>query len=465
MGDDERIAANVAKMRAQKATDAEIEHYLSVIEGRKPTAPPVTVPEVPQEPSVRQRQLGGIASFGRSIPGVPALQAGARALVRGEGAKDFAKGAMGGNGDINSRIAAGLASLVGSPSYANARDEINEAEESAPAAVRGLNSLTGGTVAALATPGNALKVAGKTILSQPVVQGATYGVASAVGDSDPEKGLGDRAQDAAISGTIGGLAGGAGDVLGTAVRGKFAASLGKSAAARKLVRKAGDKVAYGAAEAEGAANGFSGMTRQTIKDELNSEGIKPFADMIRNSEKFAKADDATVVRETYKLMSKQQGGLSRRLKEQGYDAATQLAHDNIGLAKERLKTAGAEMMPSFPGAIEQHAESMGKKEAFEVSADASKRILKGSDIAGKKAEMNSPEAFEDYIKSLDPEQAQAATEGLLARTKKNAGLLPKGLVRSARIAPYLRQLDAKTGDRSGAAIRALVMAASDPTNR
>lgn len=454
-------------------------------------------------PSYAQQALGGIASLARDIPGAEALQAGARALTRGQ-------------------------------SYGEARNDIRSAEESAPSVVRNANRVIGGVVGAAALPGS------------PVVQGATYGAAGGLLQSDPDAGVGTRAKDAAIGGTVGAVAGKLGDAGTNLGRIVAAKTLGRQALVRKAAMQAADKVAYGAAEAEAAA---AGGTSPAIQSALEQPDIKPFADVIRQSRTHAGSDDATVLREAYKLMSERQGSLaSRMVNANDFKAGTSLEKADITGAKQELLNAaeaptptgrpavqtaqspapslrdalanfrdrqtaaytrnagtteqqmarralerhsaedvvspalqGAPpeeilpgAMPSLRGAVEQHAKMAGERDAFRAGSDATRRVLGGSKVAGKKLETNSPEAFLSSILGMTPEEAQSALEGTLGRAKeyvggsanpiKGFGLGPS-LQHAAKISPFVQKLE----DQAGGApplidlLRAVVGSQGHPT--
>lgn len=119
----------------------------------------------PDEPSYLQQAAGGVAALLRSVPGGEAAQAGVRSVVRGQ-------------------------------PYAQAREDIRDAEATANPWVRNLNSLAGGGIAAAALPGGAVR------------QGASFGALNALGDSDPTKNLKTRVDKAGAEMVVGGAAGG-----------------------------------------------------------------------------------------------------------------------------------------------------------------------------------------------------------------------------------------------------------------
>lgn len=383
-----------------------------------------------EEPGIGTKILGTIASLDRDIPGAEAVQSGVRALVRRE-------------------------------PYSVARNEIRGGEDAAPMLARVPARLIGGTIAAMATPGSGM------------LQGARYGVLNALASSDPEANAKNRLDNAALEGTLGALGAKAGEAGGAFLRSRFAPSLGASALARKGAIAAADDAAYGAAAREGTAAAKL-PTPQAVTDALNSADIAPYAKAVRSSRTFANADDATVLREAYKLMSERQQLLAGRLSGKDFKAGTALEQSDINLAKRDLLTAGGEIMPSFPEAVQQHASMMGDRDAFRVAADATRRIARGVQPAAKNLETNSPESFAAMIAKMKAGEANAATQGLLGALKSQATLrgnplklfgIGSAAAKSARVAPYLTALDAQAGNPTSDILRSLGITAATPTSR
>lgn len=415
---DPRILANLQRLKDAGAPDDALEAYLAE-EAVKPQGAPspaarhlhardvarrmtsANEADAAQTPGYAESALGGIAALAKSIPGAEALQAGARSVVRGQ-------------------------------PYTNALSDIRGSESDNPAS--GVNSLVGGTVAAAATPG------------APMLAGARYGIASGLLSADPanpER----RLHDAAIQGGVGALAGKAGEWLGTLARAKFATkSLGTQSLARKEATSLADKAAYGAAEKEGA-----GLSHPDVTSALDHPIVKPYADAIRTSPVFAGAGDATVLREAYKLMSEHQGRLVNSMANAtDYKAGTSLGAAETKQGKQLLLDAADKIMPSFRGAVQQHAAMAGETGAMRTAADATKRIMGGTQVAGKKLDQNSPEAFKAAIKKMTPEQATQAIDGILGRLKDQSGFTANplklfGLGKTDRMAPYLRLLQKQAG--------------------
>lgn len=443
-----------------------------------------------ETPDYGTQVLGGIASLGRDIPGVEALQSGARAIAKRE-------------------------------PYSVARDEIRGAEADAPSMVRNYNRIAGSVVGGAAIPS---QMGGKTLT--PAMQAALFGGASGVLQSDPNAGLADRAKSGAIGAGVGAVAGKAGEAMTNVVRALASKSLGAQALARKATMATTDAQNYGAAAAEGTANGG---TSPAIQQALAAPDIAPFVDVVRQSRSLQGADDATVLREAYKLMSERQGSLQNRIiNANDFKAGTSLESKDIGAAKQQLLAAaeaptptgqpmfqtaqspnptvrdalqamrdrsaaaatrtegtvqqqmarqalerhaaeqvvsppltGAPteqvdpaVMPSLRTAIEQHADLAGQRDAMRQGADATKRLLAGTQVAGKKLETNSPEAFMAAIRQMAPDDARAALQGVMGRTQQSIGLnanpfkgfgLGSSLSNGSQVAPYVRALDQQSG--------------------
>jgi hypothetical protein len=364
--------------------------------------------------SYTQQALGGVAALAASIPGGEALQATMRAFLRRQ-------------------------------PYEDALSDIRSAEESANPIVRNYNKLAGGAVAAAA--GGVLKG------GSAMARGARFGVASGLLKS--EGGIKDRVASAAKEGAIDAIGGKLlGEMLPNGVRALASKSLGKTSLARDAAIRAVDDVNYGKAATEGA-----GATHADVTAALDSPDIKPFADAIRGSSTFKGADDATILRESYKLLSERQGTLSTRIAASNdFKAGSSLEKGEITAAKQKLLDAADKVMPSFRGAVGTHAELAGQRRAFQAAADATSRIVKGSSVAGKKLSANSPEAFKESILKMKPAEAQAALDGVFGRLK-NSGVLeinplkafgaPKQALGVSKMGPYIDALEKQAGNAGG----------------
>lgn len=371
------------------------------------------------DPTYAQQALGGVAALGSHIPGVEAAQAGVRALVRGQ-------------------------------PYTEALSDIRSGENSANKWVRRYNSLAGGAVAAAAAPtgtfANPLGTGGSIAL-----QGARYGAAEGLLSADPQSG-----QDRLITAGKGAvLTAIAGKVLGefapNALRALRAKSLGTTALNKTAQMESADAVAYAKAAAEGV-----GLTHPQVTAALSHPTVRPYAAEIRNSPIFQGADDATVLREAYKLMTEKQQTLTQRVVNSAdYKAGSALEKAEISQGKRELLKAADNIMPSFRPAVYQHATAKGELDAFRAGADATGRIARGASVAGRKLGQNSPEAFEKSIHLMSEQEAKSALEGALGQLQQKAALtlnplkgfgIPKAASSINRMAPYLEALDQQAGN-------------------
>lgn len=96
---------------------------------------------------------------------------------------------------------------------------------------------------------------------------------------------------------------------------------------------AADAMNYGKAAGEASST-------PPIREVLESKTVAPYAAMIRNSETFQNADDATVLMEAYKLMSQAQRRAGKSIEgSPEFFADLELKNADIGKAKERMLAA------------------------------------------------------------------------------------------------------------------------------
>ena len=302
---------------------------------------------------------------------------------------------------------------------------------------------------------------GKTSLDAAIQGGAT-GAIEGIEDTSLEgfKQAGER-----------GLMGAAGAVGGTAaVRGlasvaRGANTLRRVAQAKPIdvygaemddAMKAADDMFFGVLRNEAKAVG----TSPEIEAVLQTKTVKPFADMVRASEKHENAPGATVLLEAYKRMSEAQ---RRSLRSQEGTAELlakiQSQAEDIGLAKGRMRTAAEPVMPTVNIANQVHSAYRRDKEAFVDVADAVSRIMRKTTQKGEnKIKFESPEALRRGILEMSPSEAEAAIAGLLGRGREAMRLsanpltgfgIPGAAIRTAllpsQVNPYLRLLEKQAG--------------------
>jgi len=329
-----------------------------------------------------QQALSGMiaapAAALRDVYGGEALQAGARAVARNE-------------------------------PYRQALSEIHAAEEETPDVVRKAMRVGGAGLATAALPGS------------PVAQGALYGGLSGLLQANPDAGVSNRLVGAGVGTAAGALGGKAAQLGGTMLQSVLGKTLGEQAVNANAVQRANDALAYGQAEAEGAAVGST----PAIRAVLNKPGIKEYADVVRQSETFKNANDATVLREAYKLMSEQSVKRGQVLAAGDFKAGTSLAKSDLDLLKTQMREATQEPgvdipagMPSFPAAVAQHAQAKAEQKAWEMGADAAKRQMLQTSLEAKNQGKKSLEGVLESLKGLPLNEAQAFLQGVLGRARE-----------------------------------------------
>lgn len=320
----QRVARNLAKLKAANRPPEEIARYL---ETERETA-------VPEQSALEQ------------------IGAGA------ETALDAAT--LGGSG-----LVADLVGAAGDESFADMRKARAERKalfrKSHPILGTGLEvagalatPLPGAGVAKLGETG--LSLGGALIRQAPQTAGWLARTAGAAGDAALQSGvagtvgnlndlsaegvkqaLGAGAGSAALGGIIGGGLGSAAE-MGTRAVGRIRnmGRLDKAAFALKDDLAKLDEENFGQAIQEARATG----TTPPIHDVLESQTIKPYADMIRRSETHAGKSDAEVLIEARKLMSQAEREATKSIEGTAEHRAKQaLARSDIGLAKERMLQA------------------------------------------------------------------------------------------------------------------------------
>lgn len=428
------------QLKALKAANDPLDELKKMKAPARPKIGQMGIPisdESPEEASYAQKALGGLASMAKDIPGVEALQAGARSLTRTHV-----------TGKPN---AFGFIPTARDEDYGEALSDIRAAEDAAPKWVRRGNRVIGGTVAGAVAPGSAVR------------QGAAYGAFSGLLKAD-KVGLKDRAQSAAVGAATGAVAPKVAQGLGTVARTLLAKPLGEVALARKAITEALDRINYGKAAAEGnmaAAN----PVPQIVGDAMDETDIRPYIREVQQSRTMQGANPAAIVREAYKLMTERQKLLrARALNTDDYKAGSELEQKDLEAAKRRLVDATSGIMPTFRKAVTEHAQAEGETDAFRAAADATKRIVSGSSGAAKNLEKKSPDAFMDSIQHMTPAEAQAALKGLLGRAKEVNRLtadptkifgVPRSVGKFSDLIPYISALDKQAGNKTSSLLAAL----------
>lgn len=385
----------------------------------------ITTDESEPDPTYGQKVAGGLASFGRDIPGVEAAQAGARSFMQKE-------------------------------PYSEALSDIRKAEDSAGPLVKNYNSLAGGTVAALAGPkGTFMSPMGKG--GSAAVQAARFGAAQGALSADPmsnEDRILKAGRGGAIAGAVGGVIGDTPTKVAQVTRVLAGKTPGAAALARRAEISAAD-AAYPAALAQG-----KGLTHPDVTTALDSPYLKPYTDAVRASPSNAGADDATILHKTYTRLSTRQRALENLTEHAAdYRAGPEQEIQDIELAKKQLLDAADKIMPGYRPAVTQHAQMAEALDALKNTKDATQRIMNNSNVAGRNLEKNSPEAFKASIIKMKKDEALAAREAVLgqlhqgapsylnARPWKGFGL-PSANTAINRVSPYLQMIEDQIGGQA-----------------
>ncbi len=379
--------------------------------------------------------LGGVAAMARDIPGVEALQAGARTA--------FGR----------------------SPSYTDALDDIRQAEGEAPGAVRIGNRIAGGTVGALATgriPGVGAMIQGPWGAAKA---GGIYGALSGLFGAEP-KGAGERAVDTAVQGGTGFVAGKLFDMLGTAHRTFGPKWLGGSKKMGEVTKEIGEEVSgrnaknYGDAAAEATSGTFA--PGPLTRDALLEPDIRKIAEEIASSRKFRvpgayagsytprPLDDPAMADDIIKALNDlQRPGTAANPKN-----TSRFAADEAGRAAEQMKLGADETQPSLRGAIQGAREGFERQGRGIDTKQMTKRVMSATDAPDKALfgpDAKTPEAWLERIRQMHPAEAREQVKILLGQLQ-SAGKVPTNFLQAAsplvkvpvsvhRITPFLKEFD------------------------
>ncbi len=302
------------------------------------------------------------------------------------------------------------------------------------------------------------------------VQGALTGFGENVGTTE-------GAKDATLSGAVyGGLFGGAipasfrlGEKAKHIAKIFNAPTLGKVSDDLYGTMNVVDDVLYGEVRKEAGRTG----TSPAIKETLESQTIKPFADLIRRKEATSGLNDAETLIEAYKQMSRAQRKTGKPMEASvEHMAEKELDIASISKAKGRMLDAAERIdevdipgevpmsllhpagAPGLRTAVREHAEQASRINSFEEMADAIEGVLYDKSVKGSKLQLKSPEALAKRIKQMSPEQAEVALKAVYGRSRETIRLAPNPLsgygVRPAiyhavrapgQIAPFVRLLE------------------------
>lgn len=397
----DEIRAFAESMRQQGASAQEIERYIqgAVERQKSEIAPPPAIQadaakdasavvQNPQEgrettgdfQKLRDLGLGLATTAPQAIPGVEAAQAGIRSVARGQ-------------------------------PYAEALSDMRAKTDPIPAPLK------------LAVQAPAIAATAALPLS-PALSGAALGGLSQLLNADPSQSFGDRAFRTALGAGTGAALGKTLDIAGTLGRAWKPGAPSSGAVIQDIEKsmKAGDARNYGMVAKEAAQ---SPQQVAGIRRILDSNTVKGFADDVRASDKFANADDATVLGEVYSSMGAAERSLKKALaREYNPDTARKLA--DIVKAKRNLLSEADKVTPSLRPAVVAHAIKEGQIKAVGTGVNAAKRAF-GATPGGDQLRNQSVEKYAERIAKMSPEDRAKAVSAALAETRQRTGFQPNAV--------------------------------------
>jgi len=335
------------------------------------------------------RGLGAITALGRDIPGVEALQAGARA----------------GASTLGERL--GLP--VEGQSYGEALGDIRSAQaEVNPVSRVGLRMIGGG-LAAGALPGS------------QAAQGAKYGGLLNLLDAEPDKTFGERLLTGAVGAGLGGAFGKVTDVGGTMFRARRNPGYEELSAGLQNQRTAATRPLYAQAEREGFQNMTTPITPE-LDAALNEPDIARIVKMLQQNREFRDmpVNDPRFLSEISQALTDAQ---RRALMPTAADNLTDVAARNYGAAKQQFGEAVSGPrgpMPTFGGANAEYAAQSGLQDAMARGADAmSLGARSGNALSSLEAlAERGPRSLLEYLKTASPQARELAVSGAEAALKR-----------------------------------------------
>jgi hypothetical protein len=354
-----------------------------------------------ETPGYLSSALGGVSAIARGIPGMEAVQAGARSVVRGQSYRDALQ-------DIRGSAADNPASTVA--------------------------TMAGAAPLAAMLPGG------------PVAGGALLGGADQALNADADQSLLERGARTAVGAAGGALLGKGLDLGITAVRAARATDAAKLVADLVKKRAASAKRLYTRAIAEGQGK----APTAEITAFLAKEDIAPIADGLLATRSFAGKDrhSPEVLDGIYKVLSDKQAQIKRGLLQPEPSKANigRFASEDIGLAQREALTAADGPMPSYRGAVQDYAKRSGDIDAVIKGVEALRATRLSGVPAGKRlAKFPTEEQLAEWAKTATPSQIAHAKQGILSGLKGSRKLDPAALFGTRIIPLPSRQLKATPG--------------------
>ncbi len=289
--------------------------------------------------------------------------------------------------------------------------------------------------------------------TNPMAAGAILGGSDAALSADPES-LGRRAANTVLGAGAGVLIGKAADIGVTGARALGTTGYDAALVAKQAERANSARKLYGAAMAEGQGKSVT----EPIAAFLAEPDIDEIVTELQSTRPFqgVAADDPKMLDAVYKTLSDRAGTLKK-----GLESVTP-NRPNIGrfrlgdvkAAQGQALDALDTTMPNYRDAVQDFAQRSQEMDAMKKGYDVLK-AAQGKELPGSRSvSKTSPPAFSSYI-DQNPDQADAAMQGLLGGTKNAMGRGVRAGTRAVMTAPSLLR---RTQTPSQLAFDALVKA-------
>lgn len=388
----------IEAMRAQGATDADIEAYLRQ-QGAVEVRPKPRGFRTPEQIA----RLNKVDAAVNELGPFETLAGGAAAA---------GQGLTLGWGD---ELAAAARRPFSNKSYPTLLDEVRKEQEvfkkEYPKANLALN-IAGGSLLPVRSAGAGIVPAART--------GAGVGALAGAGaaEDDPFARAIGLVGGGVTGGALGGLLGLGGTVvryLRNAKKIYSAPSLGTTEKILRDARAARDKANYGVATVDIGEPMHPAMAKV-----LAEPDIAPVVERLKGMKQWAGVDDADpkFLDAVYKNAIsdwKLQLDKAQVPADPSKPNTVRALKKHLDLLREQFLKAADLQMPGYRQAVEESASARGLERTFAESADAARRITERPSIAGRNIAAKSPEAFEAKIKDMTPEEAVVAEKALLGR--------------------------------------------------
>lgn len=213
----------------------------------------------------------------------------------------------------------------------------------------------------------------------------------------------------------------------------------------------------------------SGAT--ALRQTLSSPGIAPYANLARNFEQNAGANDYEIAAETHRLMSEAQNKKLALNSNGDFAAAASGQLQSIGAAKQRLRDAIGGVAPDFNAAVDQHRILSGELAANKQGYGLGQKILGGPPTAKQLAVPPKPNGtvpdpsyfLSRTLPQLTPAEAGQASRGLLASIKASGQggsynpFKAFGVLGSEPTNAALQTIDARAGNTLPSALQQAIL--------